>query len=136
MLGLIISVALAALVYAVGVRRMRRRWPVWRTALFFGGLFAVLLALVSGIDLLATQLFSVHMVQHMLLLVVATPLLLAGAPVRPFLRGLPIAVRRSVVHQGAIRQRTVDFLLTSGPYLHPCPRQRSGVIVQDDFLLM
>ena len=37
------------------------------------------------------------MVQHMLLLVVAAPLLLAGAPVRPLLRGLPSAVRRTVV---------------------------------------
>jgi cytochrome c oxidase assembly factor CtaG len=37
------------------------------------------------------------MVQHMLLLVVAAPLLLAGAPVRPLLRGLPLAVRRTVV---------------------------------------
>ena len=37
------------------------------------------------------------MVQHMLLLVVAAPLLLAGAPVRPLLRGLPLAVRRSVI---------------------------------------
>ena len=97
MLVLIISVALAALVYAIGVRRMRRRWPVWRTALFFGGLFAVLLALVSGIDLLATQLFSVHMVQHMLLTVVAAPLITLGAPIRPVLRGLPDAVRHGVV---------------------------------------
>jgi len=37
------------------------------------------------------------MVQHMLLLVVAAPLLLLGAPVRPLLRGLPIVVRRTVV---------------------------------------
>ncbi|TMF25163.1 MAG: cytochrome c oxidase assembly protein [Chloroflexi bacterium] len=89
--------ALAALVYAAGVRRMRRRWPVWRTILFLAGLFAVLLALVSGIDLLATQLFSVHMVQHMLLTVVAAPLITLGAPIRPLLRGLPDVVRVRVV---------------------------------------
>ena len=89
--------ALAALVYAAGVRRMRRRWPVWRTTLFLAGLFAVLLALVSGIDLLATQLFSVHMVQHMLLTVVAAPLITLGAPIRPLLRGLPDVVRGRVV---------------------------------------
>ena len=82
--------ALAALVYAAGVRRMRRRWPVWRTTLFLAGLFAVLLALVSGIDLLATQLFSVHMVQHMLLTVVAAPLITLGAPIRVDARLQPI----------------------------------------------
>ncbi|MHB8631715.1 MAG: cytochrome c oxidase assembly protein, partial [Candidatus Limnocylindria bacterium] len=40
---------------------------------------------------------SVHMVQHMLLLAVASPLLLLGGPIRPLLRGLPLALRRTVV---------------------------------------
>jgi putative membrane protein len=75
------------LLYVVGVRRMRRPWPVWRTAAFLSGLFALLLALVSGIDLLATELFSVHMVQHMLLTV--------AAAVRPLARSRPV---RAVLH--------------------------------------
>ena len=77
--------------------RARRRWPWWRSALFLLGLVAVLVSLVSPIDTIALELFSVHMVQHMLLLVVAAPLLLVGAPVRPLLRGLPFAIRRTVV---------------------------------------
>ena len=76
---------------------MRRSWPVWRTAAFLSGLFALLLALVSGIDLIATELFSVHMVQHMLLTVAAAPLLMLGAPIRPMLRGLPRIARATVV---------------------------------------
>lgn len=76
---------------------MRRPWPVWRTSAFLLGLIAVLVALVSEIDALATQLFSVHMVQHMLLTVVAAPLLLLAAPIRPLLRGLPVGIRASVV---------------------------------------
>jgi putative membrane protein len=83
-------------VYLRGVR-VRRGWPPWRTALFLLGLATLVAALASPIDAIALQLFSVHMVQHMLLLVVAPPLLLAGAPVRPLLRGLPLALRRSVV---------------------------------------
>jgi putative membrane protein len=83
-------------VYLRGARA-RRGWPLWRTALFLLGLAALVAALASPIDAIALQLFSVHMVQHMLLLVVAAPLLLAGAPVRPLLRGLPLAVRRTVV---------------------------------------
>jgi putative membrane protein len=58
---------------------------------------ALIASLASPIDRVAFELFSVHMVQHMLLLVVAAPLLLLGAPVRPLLRGLPVGLRRTVV---------------------------------------
>jgi len=84
-------------VYARGVRLSHRAWPWWRTTLFFLGLAALVLALASGIELLAGDLFSVHMLQHMLLTTVAAPLLMLGAPVRPLLRGLPRSVRASVV---------------------------------------
>ena len=76
---------------------MHRPWPWWRTTLFFLGLATLVLALASGIEILAGDLFSIHMVQHMLLTTVAAPLLMLGAPIRPFLRGLPASVRRSVV---------------------------------------
>ena len=55
------------------------------------------MALASGIEILAGDLFSVHMLQHMLLTTVAAPLLMLGAPIRPLLRGLPALVRRTVV---------------------------------------
>jgi cytochrome c oxidase assembly factor CtaG len=76
---------------------MRRRWPVWRTAVFLIGLAALLAALASPIDFYATVSFAVHMVQHMLLTVIAAPLLMLGAPIRPLLRGLPAWVRAGVV---------------------------------------
>lgn len=83
----------------------RRRWPWWRTVLFVLGIASLVLA--SGIEGLAGDLFSIHMLQHMLLTTVAAPLLMLGAPIRPFLRGLPAAVRRTVVRPlagaGAIR---------------------------------
>ncbi|MEK7859922.1 MAG: cytochrome c oxidase assembly protein [Chloroflexota bacterium] len=87
---------MAAAVYLRGTRR-RRPWPLWRTAAFLLGLAAIGAALLGPIADLAHDLFSVHMVQHMLLMTVAAPLLLVGAPVRPLLRGLPIAVRLGVV---------------------------------------
>jgi putative membrane protein len=79
------------------VRLVRRPWLWWRTTLFFLGLATLVLALASGIELLAGDLFSIHMLQHMLLTIVAAPLLMLGAPVRPLLRGLPAIVRRTVV---------------------------------------
>jgi cytochrome c oxidase assembly factor CtaG len=53
----------------------------WRTVLYVGGVSVLLLALVSPIDTLGdTYLFSVHMVQHLLLILVVAPLLVAGMP--------------------------------------------------------
>ncbi len=75
----------------------RRRWQPWRTALFFLGLAVLLGALVPALDLLAAELFSAHMLQHVLLTTIAPPLLLLGLPVRPLLRGLPDALRAGVV---------------------------------------
>lgn len=75
----------------------RRRWPAWRTAVFCLGIAVVLFALVPALDALAADLFSVHMLQHVLLTAIAPPLLFLGEPVRPVLLGLPDPVRARVV---------------------------------------
>ncbi len=100
-------------VYARGVRSTRRPWRWWRTLCFFFGLTTVIVALASGIELLAEELFSIHMLQHMLLTTVAAPLLMLGAPVRPLLRGLPAVLRAGVVRPlaGAAWVRTSLHLL-------------------------
>ncbi|MBM4420267.1 MAG: cytochrome c oxidase assembly protein [Chloroflexi bacterium] len=90
------AVALAAFVYARGARTLRQH-PPYRSALFFLGLLAILIALVPPLDAAAHELFYAHMAQHMLLTVVAAPLLLLGHPVRPLGRGVPRAMRRAVV---------------------------------------
>ena len=89
-------IILAGLVYARGAGALRSG-RVWRSLLFFLGLTAIVASLASPVDALAHQLFSAHMVQHMLLTVVGAPLLLLGQPVRPLLRGLPRGVRRWVI---------------------------------------
>ena len=80
-------VGLGAL-YLAGGRRVAGHWPWRRTACFLAGLACVLLALQSGVDAYDDQLLSVHMIQHMLLLVAAPPLLLGGRPVILALRSL------------------------------------------------
>ncbi len=75
----------------------RRRWPAWRTGVFFLGIVTLLLALVPALEALAADLFSVHMLQHVLLTTIAPPLLFIGEPVRPLLLGLPDVVRARVV---------------------------------------
>jgi putative copper resistance protein D len=77
-------VVVAAALYLWGVLRVRRRhparpWPLHRTALFLGGLAVVVIATQSGIGSYDV-LFWDHMVQHLLLLMVAPPMLVVGQP--------------------------------------------------------
>jgi cytochrome c oxidase assembly factor CtaG/polyferredoxin len=70
--------------------------PPWRAGCFFAGLIAIWLAIASPLDVLGNWLLLAHMVQHLVLMSVAPPLLLLGAPTVPLLRGLP----RSWVRDG------------------------------------
>jgi putative membrane protein len=55
---------------------------------FAGGMLALVLALVSPVDALASELFAAHMTQHLLLMLVAAPLLVLGAPSVAFSWGI------------------------------------------------
>jgi putative membrane protein len=89
-----------------------RRWPLRRTASFLGGVGAIVVALQSGIDSYDGRLLSDHMVQHLLLLVVAPPLLLGGRPVILALRALPTSRRRAFA-RGLDRTRRVTTPIPS-----------------------
>src|SRR5207302_6871756 len=83
--------------YLRGWRALRKRdssrWTPGRLAAFLGGLAAVFVALASPVEPFAALLLQVHMVQHLLLMMAAPPLLWLGAPLFPLLRGLPRPVR-------------------------------------------
>jgi putative membrane protein len=68
----------------------------WRPISYIAGLLVIALALVSPIDVLVQQLFFVHMIQHLLLIMIAPPLLLLPNPMPFLLWGLPDGLRRSV----------------------------------------
>jgi cytochrome c oxidase assembly factor CtaG len=93
--------ALAAL-YLQGWWRLRRSprtrsaAPGWRLAVYLLGLGGIVLALCSPLELLAELSFTAHMVQHQLLMMVAAPLLLVGAPFPLILWALPPRLRRRV----------------------------------------
>ena len=97
--------------YLIAVRRLGGRWPLRRTMLFFGGLACVLAALQSGIDSYDDQLLSIHMVQHLLLLLLAPLLLLGGKPWVLALAALPPDNRTSVARA----------LARTRPYTGPVP---------------
>jgi cytochrome c oxidase assembly factor CtaG len=111
-----IPVAVAAVVYACGWVKIRPRLPkrfgARRPAAFAAGLGAIVLALCSPIDAAGAHLLRAHMVQHMLLMLVAPPLLWASAPLAPLLLGLPLPLRRAVaaVLAAAPVRRLLSFL--------------------------
>lgn len=68
--------------------------PLWRVMCFIGGEISLVAALMSPIDALGGTLLSGHMFQHILLTVVAPPLLVLGAPLRAWTWALPPGMRR------------------------------------------
>src|SRR5947209_10600222 len=89
-------VAVAGLLYWLGGRGRRSRREPLRTASFVAGMVTIVLALDSPIDGAADDLFWAHMVQHVLLLTVAPPLILLGRPWPRMWRALPLGFRTRV----------------------------------------
>jgi len=100
--------ALAAVLYLAGVARVRTCWPWPRAVSFHAGLFVIALAIFSGIDAYDDTLLSVHMVQHILLLDVAPPLLVLGAPIRLAFASMPRDGRMRLAR--VLRSRVVGAL--------------------------
>lgn len=98
--GVLLALAIACGLYAAGVRRLWRRAGTGRgvsraqVRWFGGGIAALLLALVSPLDQVSIALFSAHMTQHLLLVLVAAPMLVAGSPVHASFWALPARWRR------------------------------------------
>ncbi|MEW2381958.1 cytochrome c oxidase assembly protein [Micromonospora sp. NPDC047707] len=107
---LAVGLVLAAGLYLYGVHRLRvrgDRWPVARTVFFLGpGLGGIAAVTVSGLHAYDTALLSVHMVQHMVLSMIAPIFLALGAPMTLALRTLPIRPRKrllTIVHSRIAR---------------------------------
>jgi len=113
-LKIALSLAVTLILYARGWlilhRTLPERFPVRRLLVFTGGLLAVWVAIASPLDAFSGLLLSAHMVQHLLLLTIAPPLILLGAPLLPLLRGLPRKFARDGI----------------GPFLVWAPLRRVG----------
>jgi putative copper resistance protein D len=110
----LLLVLVPAVLYLLGVRRLGARgdrWPVGRSLSFLlGGLGTIAVATMSGLAAYDVSLFSAHMVQHMLLSMVATVFLALGAPLTLALRTLPLRPRRVLL---AVLHSRVAALLSS-----------------------
>jgi putative copper resistance protein D len=108
LVGLMLELLTAA-AYVLGVRRLSvsgRRWPAGRTVSFLLGMLCLALALQSGFAAYDDDLLWVHMSQHLLLMMVAAPLLAGGAPVRLWLAAGNPRMRRfaaALLHDPSMR---------------------------------
>ncbi|MGW1148600.1 cytochrome c oxidase assembly protein [Streptomyces sp. NPDC002454] len=92
----LIGCLLALALYAWGVARLVRRgdaWPVGRTVSFVLGVLSVMLVMCTALNDYGMVMFSVHMVQHMVISMLSPIMLLLGAPITLALRALPVAGR-------------------------------------------
>ena len=100
------------ILYLVAIRRIDRAHPATpvpssRVLAFLLGIATIEVALQSAIGVYDDVFFSVHMVQHMLLIFIAAPLLLMGTPITVLLRAVPPEVRNRrvlpVLHSRVVR---------------------------------
>jgi putative membrane protein len=96
-----LALVLAGSVYLRGWIRLRGLLPnvasTSRLMCFLSGVFALWIAVGSPLAAFDDELLSIHMVQHILLMAVAPPLILLGAPALPLLHGLPQSIVRSAL---------------------------------------
>lgn len=98
-----LSVCLNVIIVATGLAYLRGRlqlrsisWaaiPAWRAYSFFLGLLSIWVAVASPVSSFDTKMLTAHMVQHLLLMTIAPPLIWLGAPMMPLSSALPIARR-------------------------------------------
>jgi putative membrane protein len=97
-----IGLAMAAMIYGWGLVRLWRKAGEgkgvarWQATCYAGGWLTLVIALISPLDAVSGELFAVHMTQHLLLILIAAPLLVSGAPLFVAIWVLPPSLRRRV----------------------------------------
>src|SRR5262249_52760575 len=116
-----LAVAWVSAVRAVDRDHPANPVPRRRTVSFLLGLIAIELALQSPIEAYDTTFFAIHMIQHILLTLVAAPLIAYGAPITLLLRVSPGEFRRRwilpVLHSRPVKVLThpvVAWLVFAG----------------------
>ncbi len=89
----VVPLCVGAWIYTRGWRQLHRQMPrhfaSWRLLAFLSGVGIIFVAIASPLDAFGGLLLHVHMAQHLLLMMVAPPLIWLGQPVVPMLRGMP-----------------------------------------------
>jgi putative membrane protein len=115
-----------AVLYWIGARRTitparKRTAQRWRSGCFYVSLVVLAIALASPIEIISQQLFWVHMIQHVLLLMVAAPLFVVACPWIRLWRCLPLSTRRSLARSLSQGQRAAPLRAISRTLGSPGP---------------
>jgi cytochrome c oxidase assembly factor CtaG len=104
------AILFAAAVYLRGWLHLHRASaapiPVWRAASFLLGLQAIWVAVASPVAVSDQRMLTAHMIQHLLLMTIASPMIWLGSPVRVLWNGVPQLARTAVLP--AIRRPAAD----------------------------
>lgn len=107
--------------YLVGMRRVWRRAGVghglrrWQVVCFWAGWSTMALALISPLHWLGERLFTAHMIEHTVLMVIGAPLIAAARPLDGVLWALPKRLRISIGGLGAAAARSALWRFISHP---------------------
>lgn len=146
--SILTGTAILVVLYLVAAGPWRARFsgsqPVDRGQItcFLLGMLVLFFALVSPLDDIGDHyLFSVHMVQHLLLTLVAAPLLLLGTPgwmLRPFLRYRPVAGAARILTMPlvAFAVFNLNFMLWHLPVLYESTLENEGIHILEHLLFI
>ncbi len=110
------ALLLSLLGYLIGLARSARAPASWRPLLFLLAWATLAFSVIGPVDAWAHASLTGHMVQHMVLLAVAPPLLLLARPMPQFMLALPIGIRRRVgpllgqIYRGTAATPIIAFL--------------------------
>lgn len=116
--SILIPLAMALVLYVGGASRLRQRSRLgrgvlrWRAVLFAAGWLTLATAAISPLHEAGERSFTLHMLEHELLMLLAAPLLVLSQPLQTMLWAWPAAARKRIgtlVH-GYILQTTWQFL--------------------------
>jgi putative membrane protein len=119
--GVVVALALTAWLYLAGLRALWRAagrghgLRSWEAASFTAGWITLAVTLLSPLHRLGGALFSAHMAQHELLMVIAAPLLVLGRPLIAFVWALPLPWRKAVGRWASIRSVQSVWVFVSLP---------------------
>jgi cytochrome c oxidase assembly factor CtaG len=120
--GVVLGLVVAGVLYALGIAEFReaglwgRAFRKWHGFSFLAGWFALVIALVSPLHTLGNVLFSAHMTQHEVLMLIAAPLIVLGRPIPVFLKALPRGSRVPLLRLRRVRAlRAVSKCFSSAP---------------------
>ncbi len=116
----VFNLVVLSIIYARGIHSLWRNAgrgrgiSLWQATAFYAGIVSIAIALLSPLDTLSNDLSWLHMMQHMLLMVVAAPLVILGAPTFAMLWSLPkpwrLAAARFWLSLPQAFQKTINFL--------------------------